>query len=238
MKITTKQLKQMIKEELDKVVLREAEGQLKADFEKYIKAVNKNYQIWKKQSEGDVNESIAMMALFKILTTGVALSGSAELISSLMGSVTDAAKRRFQPNNTERWKLQDWLENLKKFFKEVRRGFATGATHTFFKYFGALFGLFFSDEARDKLDSFADAMSVIAAIAVLFQIGAIKGIQSVIAGKDALGSIIDSIVSALNPYNTASFKSFVEGVMDILGGAGDLAQGIIMAFKTIRRIFV
>ena len=43
-----------------------------------------------------------------------------------------------------------------------------------------------------KLDSFADAMSVIAAIAVLFQAGVMKGIQSIIAGKDALNSIINS----------------------------------------------
>ena len=209
------------------------------DFDKFLRAFADNVNDYKKDNQGKDRQDEGVGTAFLLwgfITKGAALAGLAEMIFSMVKKLISKARKKFNPKSTAKWKTEQWAENLEMFTTEVRRGFATGGAHTFLKFVGKFFGEVFStDAAQDKIDQFADGISIIVAIAVLAQAGVLKSIEAILQNKSAFGEIIKSIGDALNPIGKG-WGSFINGVFSVLGGGFDLS-GIKKAIQLFKNVF-
>ena len=212
---------------------------IEADFNKFLKAFADNVKDYKKNNKGkDRQDEVVGTAflLWGFITKGAALAGLVEAISSIVKSVISKARERFSPGATQKWRTEQWAENLEKFAAEVRRGLATGGAHTFLKFVGKWFGEVFStDAAQDKLDQFADGISIIVAVGALAQAGVLKSFEAVMQNKGAVAEIYNSIVGALTTVGEGWVK-FVSGVFEVLGGGFDLLS-LKKAVQLFRNVF-
>ena len=210
------------------------------DYGDLLKAIQQNVEEFEKDNEGKMRQDEVVGSAFIIwglITKGAALAGLAELIFKMSGKLISKLKKRFKPEETEKWKAEEWSENLEWFFGEVRRGFSTGGAHTFLKYFFPLMTMGFgSDKAQEKLDQFADGMSIVIAVAALVQAGVLKTFQSIMENKNVFLEILKSIGSTLVTTGKGWLK-FLDGVFQVLGGGFDVSQ-IGHAFQLFKAVFI